>query len=342
MYWLGLISFTLVGAALMSGAFVYYRRRWPLENKTRHLLENITLALLGLFFIFIGLELFFKLFFAQTDSYTFTLAAQNWYSRHWNPINSLGYRDQEWLNADVANKTKVMVVGDSFVAGTGIENYQDRFSDQLAKMLGPDYVVFNVSAPGWSTQDEIEAVISYPYKPDILILSYFINDIEKTAYAQGVNRPQFVRRPAGIGGFLIDNSYALNFIYWRWFRLTQPVQYPTYLEWTNSLYQNPELWWRHQQELLEIISGAAAENIELYAVVFPNLADIETSQSAVQMVIDFFQGQGVPVLNVTPMLAGRSRSEIVANALDPHPNKQVNLEVAERLYQMIVEHQAEK
>jgi hypothetical protein len=335
MYWLGFISILLIGLGLTIGALIFYRRRWPNKAVVRPILENVTLLIMGLFLIFGILEFYFKVFFAQTDGYTFTLAAQNWNEKYWYPINSLGYRDQEWTPENTKGKIKVMVVGDSFVAGTGIENYEDRFSNQLAKLLGQDYVVFNVSSPGWSTQSETKALVEYPYEPDILILSYFINDIEQTAYDQGLERPRFVKKPSGILDFIVSNSYAFNFLYWRWHRLTHPLQKPNYIDWLNSLYQAPELWWRHRQELLTIIEGTASEQIPLLVVVFPNLAAIEESQLISQPVIDLFHEHNIPVLDVGMLLVGRDSAEITVNAVDAHPNEAVHLEVAEHLYQMI-------
>ncbi|MBN1994163.1 MAG: SGNH/GDSL hydrolase family protein [Anaerolineae bacterium] len=335
MYWLVFISILLLGLGLIVGAFLTYRRWWPSETPKRRILENLTLGLLGLFIILMMAEIYFKLFFAQTDGYTFVLAAQNWRQKYWQPINSLGYRDREWTPEDVAGKTRVMVVGDSFVAGTGIKNYEDRFPNQLAKLLGPEYAVFVVASPGWSTENEIKAMIDYPHAPDILILSYFINDIEQAAYNRGFERPEFVSRPTGIWGSLVNNSYALNFLYWRWYRFTQPPPRPDYLTWIASLYRNPELWWQHRQELFTIIEGAHAENIPLLVVVFPSLDDVEKSRSITQIVVDFFREQNVPVLDISSLLAGRDPAETTTSPLDAHPNQAVNLEIAGQLYQMI-------
>lgn len=335
MYWFGYVLILLLGLALLGGVFFTYHR-WS-NHKLKAIAENLTLVFLGLFVILMAVEFYFKLFFAQTDGYTFVLAAQNWHQKYWYPVNSFGYRDREWTPADLAGKTKVMVVGDSLAAGTGIKNYEDRFSNQLGKLLGPDYVIFNVASPGWSTQDEIRAIIEYPYIPDLLILAYFVNDIERVAYDQSIQRPKFFSHPGGILGVVVNNSYAFNFLYWRWYRWSQPVQNPTYLEWVDSLYQNQELWWRHQQELLTIIEGAASEQIPLVVIVFPNLADVAASQAMTRPVIDFFQEHHTPVLDVSSLVAGHAQAAITVNAVDAHPNELVNELVAEQLYLLILQ-----
>lgn len=334
-YWVGYFAVLILGAIFFLGILKLLYQNRQSTAKKGIIGVNVTLSLMTLFLTFVAVEFYFKVFFAQTDNYTFTLSAQNWYEKYWHPINSFGYRDREWKLEDTIGKTKLMVVGDSFVAGTGIDNYEQRFPDQLAKLLGPDYVVLNVASPGWSTEHEIRGIVEYPYKPDILILSYFINDIEQTAYNRGVERPKFAERPSGVLGFFVDNSYAFNFLYWRWYRLTRPPQDPTYMEWISSLYQDSDLWWRHRQELLTIIEGAASEEISLLVVVFPDLTSVEESRLITQPVIDLFQEYEIPVLDVGDLLAGRDPTETMVSAIDAHPNENINLEVAEHLYQMI-------
>ena len=104
--------------------------------------------------------------------------SQRWFEKNWK-VNSLGYRDIEHDSYD--NRQIIFVVGDSFVAGHGIARPGDRFSDLLQKRLGDRYVVVNIAQNGWNTPEEYQAIISYPRKPNRIILSYFINDITDAA-----------------------------------------------------------------------------------------------------------------------------------------------------------------
>lgn len=335
-YWIIYIIILIAGITLFKIIFSLAHRK-----ATQPLLENIVLAIFVVFLTFMSLEFFFKVFFAQSDGFRYTLASQNWYNRYWQE-NSLGYRDVEWSPEAVADKTKIMVVGDSFVAGSGIANPQNRFSNQLGRLLGDDYVVFNVGSPGWDTIDEVEAIVEYPYKPDILVLSYYINDIEGVAYESGAQRPQIRQDPPGWLQPLVNHSYALNFLYWRLIRLGPQEWADIYWNnWLRKISADPDIRWRHRQELLTIIEGAAAEQISLYVVIFPNLAAVQESQEMLQPTVDLFDEHHIPVLNVSNLLIGRDPTSIMVNTVDSHPNEQVNLEVANRLYQMIVEHQAD-
>ncbi len=336
-YWLSYTFILIIGTALFLVPFILFRRRGKTPTKSQTIIENISLSLLMLFLAFMAVEFFFKVFFAQSDGFRYTLASQNWYARHWQE-NSLGYRDIDWTPQQLQGKTKVMLVGDSFVAGSGIADPQDRFANQLGRLLGDDYVILNVASPGWDTIDEVEAIIKYPYSPDILILSYYINDIEGTAYDRGAQRPQIRQDPPNWVLPLVRNSYALNFLYWRLIRLGPQEWADIYWnDWLKRISQDPEIRWQHHQELLTITKGAAAQQIPFFVVVFPNLAAIEESLFITQPVINLFQEHQVPILDVSTLLAARDPTTTMVNSIDSHPNEAINLEVAEHLYQMIQE-----
>jgi hypothetical protein len=334
-YWMSYLTILVVGLTLCSAPFVIRRRRGLPSTPLQTFIENICLSLLVLFLTFMAVEFYFKLFFAQSDGFRYTLASQNWYERYWQE-NSLGYRDVEWTPEKLAGKTRVMVVGDSLASGSGIANPEDRFANQLDRLLSEDYVVLNVASPGWDTVDEVKAIINYPYQPDILILSYYINDIEGTAYQSGAQRPALRRDAPAWLLPLTQNSYAINFLYWRVIRLGPQEWADAYWnDWLKKISADSDIRWQHQQELLTIIEGAASEQIPLFVVVFPNLAAVDESQFLTRPVIDLFQQHGVPVLDVSELLAGRDPGTTTVNAVDSHPNEAINRMVAERLYEMI-------
>lgn len=334
-YWAGFTAVLMAGLVLLAVPFWLFRRGGRRPGRGQTLAENGALALLALFGVLLLLELVFKLFFAQSDGFRYTLASRNWYDRYWQE-NSLGYRDVEWTPDRLAGKTKVMVVGDSFVAGSGIANPADRFADRLGRLLGEDYAVLNVASPGWDTIDEVQAILDYPYRPDILILSYYVNDIEGVAYASGAQRPQVRQDPPGWLKPLVEHSYAANFLYWRLVRLGPQAWADIYWnDWLKKIGSDPDIRWRHRQELETIIQGAAAERVPLYVVMFPNLAAMEDSRPLLQPALDLFMEHNIPVLDVGQLLAGRDPAAITVNAMDAHPNEAVNAEVAEHLYRLI-------
>ena len=226
-------------------------------------------------------------------------------------------------------------MGTPIAAGVGIDNYEDRFSNKLDQLLGDDVVVFNVASSGWNTRQQINAIVNYPYRPDVLVLAYFINDIEGSAYHQGLERPQVVRKPGPILTSLIENSYALNFLYWRLVRLGQQEGQAVYLAWVSEIFNNPDIWWVHQQELRTIYEGTQAEGIPLIVVIFPNITTIAESGHIVEPVAEFFRSREITTLEVSSLIKDTDPKELMASPVDSHPNEIVHLTVAEQLYQII-------
>lgn len=333
-YWIGYFLILLgVGGGLIT-LLIYLSRR----KTTPPLLLNLTLSIVTLFVTFMGLEFYFKVFFDESDSLD-TLARQNWRERYANPTtyNSWGFRDIQWTDQMVTGKTKVMIVGDSFVEGVGLKNPQDRFSNLLGQKLGSNYAVFNLGKAGTNTQHHIKYIVDYPYAPDILILTYYINDIEGAVTPENwLKRPPGPKIPALLAP-VVNNSYVLNFFYWRLYHLLEPGGPGDTWRWLLTIYDDPEDWWIHQQQLLAIYQGAKAEDIPLVVVVFPNMTYIEESRLVTERIINFFQDKGVSTLDVADLIEKFPTDELIASPVDPHPSQLVNELVAEALYQMFVE-----
>lgn len=335
-YWIIYTIILLAGVALGVGSLVFVQRRWPGSSFSARLAQNIMLSLLALFLTLMAAEVFFKLFFAQSDAWNQTLASRNWFERYW-ATNSMGYRDVEWHPEDIRTRRKILVLGDSFAAGQGIERVEDRFSNLLEARLGDEYLVMNIATPGISTKEEIDRVLGFPYKPEILIFQYFINDIRYVAHQQGFISQAPDMEPGPLLAPLVENSYVANFIYWRSIRLLpMPWQADDFV-WLQKAYDDPKVWWLHQQELLTIYNGAASEGVKLIVVVFPGMTSVEQSREVTSKVINFFRERQVPVLDVAELIKDAPAKQLVVNSLDAHPSEWVHQQVADKLYEMVVE-----
>ncbi len=335
MYWLVFSMVIVLVISLAIHIVCLFRFIW--KDKTSHsrgIAQNISLSLFSFLFIVILLEIYFKLFFIQSDGFGFTLASINWTERYWQN-NSLEYRDIEWTPELLEGRTKIMVVGDSFVAGAGINDPADRFPDLLGQMLGQDYAVMNVGVSGASTKDEIRNALKYPHQPDIVILSFHVSDIDDTANDMGFTRPPVqVNSPA-----LVEASYALNFLYWRLFRWWRYEIADNYWTWLFDVYDNPEIWTVYQSELLQFHHLTKEKNIQLIVVLFPHLLSVEQQRPIIKQVANVFIEQEVPILDVTELVEGMEPDALIVNEVDSHPNESVHRLVAEELYQIVLDTQ---
>lgn len=332
--------FTLVwsvGALLILGTGSFLRHNQSVGPRLRELLSGLWVSATSLFVLLMLLEAVFRVFVARPDAFSFTLAAQNWKQRYWHPINSLGYRDYEWSAADLEGRTTVMVVGASYAAGHGIRDVEDRFSNVLGELLGDEYVVINVAEPGWETPQKLAALQAHPYRPDIVILSYTVNDIAEAArqfHGQYIPRASLV--PPKYISFIVEESYLANFVYYQAVRLPIQRGQETHADYLLGMYNDPEVWAAHQNQLLAVYDWCQGKNISLVVVIFPSLLRPEETAFAAERVAATFEEVGVPVLDLTQEFVGKDARQLVVNSVDAHPNEAVHRLVAGRLYDIVI------
>ncbi len=139
-----LTCLVLLSALLLIWSYIL-RSVWTKTSRIRSLLMNVSVSVSVIIGIFLALEILFYSSFAVSDTFGFTLASRRWAEKYWHPINSFGYRDVEHNPTEFGNKKVLLVVGDSLVAGHGIPQIENRFSNILQRNLGGQYVVVNVA-----------------------------------------------------------------------------------------------------------------------------------------------------------------------------------------------------
>jgi hypothetical protein len=233
------------------------------------------------------------------------------------------------------DKRIIFVVGDSFIAGYGIENCKDRMSDLLQHKLSEKYVVINIAKNGWGTMDEYNAILSHPFKPNIIILSHCINDLEGTCNRLGFKftfpklwENTFIR-------YFVKRSYLLNFIYWKVYELLYADLGERYWEYLQLCYSNTEAWDIHKEEILGIINYSKKVDADLIVIVFPELRRIQMSKEFTSKTVDFFNSQEVKVIDLANILLGRALDELIVHRGDGHPSVKLNEEISDRLFYMI-------
>ena len=109
--------------------------------------------------------------------------------------NKDGFRDRE-LVPKQKGVYRVMVIGDSFTFGVGIQT-QQRYSDQLEALLRTHYPaqsieVLNLSAGGNSTATERDLLRKYQDRvdPNLIIVGFCLNDLEMGLYNKDWTRFQ--------------------------------------------------------------------------------------------------------------------------------------------------------
>jgi lysophospholipase L1-like esterase len=287
-------------------------------------------------FILGSAEFYMRCCYIESDNLP-TLAQQNWWERYVN-TNSLGFRDREWTAADLADKTVVVVVGDSFTAGNGINDDADRVSNILGKHLGDEYAVLNLGISGTATPEQLQTLKDFTLaKPDVVIWQYFLNDINHTGLRLGIS-PQIPELPQ-----IAKDSYLANFLYWRFFPPTEVVAtdgtiWQNWWEWTYAAYDNFGIWEEHRKELYEMVDYADSINAELIVLIYPDLTQIMRTIPYVDRVAQALEAHDVTnVVKLFDAAAAWDKSDLTVSRRDTHPSVSFNHYVGDLLYEQFFE-----
>ena len=125
----------------------------------------------------------------QTPNYQATL--ESWDSKVKVVSNSHGFRDREYSIQKPAGVKRVVVLGDSFTWGWGVEQ-QDIFTEVAEQALS-GVEVLNLGHMGYGTAQEFLLLntLGVKFSPDLTVVAFYPNDIDNTAGREGI-RPKFV------------------------------------------------------------------------------------------------------------------------------------------------------
>ncbi|MFZ4816460.1 MAG: SGNH/GDSL hydrolase family protein [Phototrophicaceae bacterium] len=313
-WWALLPGLVLIGLALQ-------RRFKPLQSVARGLLVSYLTLLIPL----ATAETYLRCCFAQSEN-TLTWSTRNWLDRYWQ-TNTLGYRDREWTPADWEGKTTVMLLGDSFAAGWGINDPADRFGDQLATRLGEGYALLNLAQYGRATPQELALLQAHPLQtPDVVILQYYLNDINYAQLALGLEfKPQ--PDPAWV-----NESAVLNFLYFRFLPFTSP-QAADARHYDFESYDNPTVWAIHEAELHTFINHIESINARLIVVIFPDMLNPYGSIPYVDRVAQVFEARNQQnIFKLFDAAEAWPLNERIVSNRDTHASVAFNAYVADELY----------
>ena len=294
-------------------------------------LGNVGTLAVPLVALLVFLEIGF-MFVEQSHEGALSLASHVWFQRHWPPMTGIGYRDAP--HTDTTGKKKVLIVGDSFTSGHGLKNVEDRYGNVLADKLGKDkYITYNLGISGSDTRDEFKRFTEFGVRPDLLVLQYFPNDIEKAAAGRGVTLSGLPPYGDLLSPWrqLVKESYLLNYIYWQ---LPHGDAAP-FMEYTKKVYGDPGVMSDHLSDLGKFVAIRDSLNIPLYVVLFPFSHNLEKTAQYTAPIARFFRERNVPVLEVGSIVKDIDPNDRIVGRNDFHASAVVNRRVGNALYELI-------
>ena len=273
----------------------------------------------------------------KSDSLNFSFVSRLWFSRHWKPINQEGFRSREQNMANVDDKKVVLVLGDSFAAGHGIENYKDTFPEILAQKMGDSHFVVNYSKCGWDTKEELNAALSFPLKPDIVILSYLCNDILSSARDAGLTFDwSYILPQNKLWAWAVNNSYFMNYIHFNMaLRMEGNSIYTEFIEFLLKSHRDPLISEKHIEELRAIAEYAETNNSQLIVIQWPIFSLPNESSQMTANIDSAFEHIIHKKIDLLDRMKDWPLEKTIVSFMDPHPSISAHAYVADLLAEEI-------
>ena len=239
-------------------------------------------------------------------------------------INSVGWRDTDYSLEKPDGATRIMMLGDSVTFGWGAPPdaitsnlLEERLNTQDSGRL---VEVLNTGVGNTNTAMQVTNFLAKgkDYKPDIVVLNYFINDAEPT--------------PKRKQNWLVDWSYAAVFLAGRIDILKRSFfGTETWLEYYANLYNDDRPGWTAAKAAIkQLIEYCKAEDIKLAIVNYPELHELdpypfENVNAALQ------KASSLPVLDLTSSVKDLPPESLWVTKTDAHPNKRAATRFAEAI-----------
>ena len=253
-----------------------------------------------------------------------------WGNRYWNPINKLGFRDEEPKNG----KNTVFFVGDSFTAGWGVKKIEDRFGEIAAKELnkqGKPINEINLGRYGADTRLEFNIFETFIKKtkitPDHIVLQYFANDMDNFL----PNNDRCIVPTQSLPLWkqtLVERSYLANYI-----SNIYPSQNNNYLpkecdylEKLNFVYNNDSIWEKEEKQLVKFENYCFKNKIRMTLIFFPFMEDLTLAKKIgiEKRINSFCKKRNINLLNITNLLTKTPREKRQVSIVDAHASIDVH------------------
>jgi hypothetical protein len=264
-----------------------------------------------------------------------------WNNRYWNPINKLGFRDEE---PKKGNNT-VFFVGDSFTAGWGVKKIEDRFGEVTARelnKLGKPINEINLGRYGADTRLEYHIFETFikktNIKPNHIVLQYFVNDMDKLI----PNNIKCDLPPLNIPTWkktMIEGSYLANYIS-NIYPLQNNKFLPKecdYLEKLKLVYRSDSIWKQEEIQLYKFQNFCLNNKINMTIVFFPFMEDLKQAQKLgiEKRVSTFCRKYNINFLDASNLLSKISREKRQVSKVDSHASAEVHNIVGKKIATII-------
>jgi lysophospholipase L1-like esterase len=285
--------------------------------------------------------------------------------------NADGLRDRDFAVPKPADTYRILVLGDSFTWGVGLdveETIPKQLEAALKTSTSGTIEVINASVPGMNTVNELAMLkeTGLKYQPDMILLIYLLNDIDfkpelaTRSYNEAAAAPVVqidAQRDVtkwskwkGVRGSIlhIERMSALaRFLVPRVGQMLHGMGLlnSTEFSWIAKVFQgfdnaNPG-WLESQRAMREIADIAHEKQMPFIVAIYPLLVGLENYQGrhANRAVEDYAKSIGVSeAVDLLPVFEGRNGRSFWVNYADHHPNAEAHRMVTSTLLPIVRRH----
>lgn len=281
----------------------------------------------------------------------------------WTTISEQGWRDRLFTPVPPANITRIVVLGDSYTMGDGVE-LEDAYPKQFESFLlsaGDHVEVMNcgVSATNSLNQLAILQQVITDYHPHLVILGYNINDFDYPTMTKFEKQ-----KAAGVDFEILPDQRvrALPHHYTTFQQIKLALRNQSYLyryfaqtreRWQTRSKQsvNPVQQWMQQGTHLRSFEAVAQMNkvcqehqARFFVAILPDLLDVASTvhdfqaypyQEVHAIIKNAFEREMIDYRDLLPAFSDYDPQDLVVHPLDHHFNQKGNYIIAQAIFETI-------
>ena len=240
--------------------------------------------------------------------------------------NAFGFRGPSIDEAAAPGVARIAFVGDSTTLGWGVAE-ADTFAGQVVDTLvrqGRKVDGYNLGVGNYNTAQELALFdeVGARLRPDIIVLSYFINDAEP------------------MPTYPVENLLNMNSATWIVFSyrldsiLRQFGELPDWKKYYRDLYKADAPGWQKTQDALKRFAGIARQlGSTLIVFNIPELRELKPYpfDDVTAKVRAVVEGEGITFVDLLPTVENLDPASLWVTVPDPHPNDVANKAFARRM-----------
>ncbi len=252
-------------------------------------------------------------------------------------LNSRGYRDAEHVIENPSNKLRILVLGDSLTFGDGVADHEI-YPNLLNSMLGPRVEIIILARDGWSTADELSALINdgLEYQPDLVVIGVVSNDPSPPTTQPLGQQPQWT-----IFQKISSDLMLFRLMDYRINRLGDLYGFRySYMNWENDLY-DPSKPYREEWETAVKKIGFVLRNHKIpgFAFILFGPSQEKTTPKKFEILTKVFSDAGFFAVNLRKGFLENFRNvemkSLWALPDDPHPGPKVHEFYAREIWKIL-------